>query len=234
MPEQKTRKTTPIKSILTILFGMSITLIRVVMPTHLKITPWVVILETVLEIAVCVVVILLNREFLSEAFRDKLTKKDVSGIIWGYIFALAGSIVLIDLAGANIYRAITGMSFAEEVLNKAPASAVGSEFNAVFPVGVILTMCVTAPILEEIVFRMAFKRLIKNNVLFLVVSSLCFGFIHTASFLTLGILYYFIMGCMFAGIYLKTKDIRISIGAHMLFNIMTFMPALIRWIISLF
>jgi membrane protease YdiL (CAAX protease family) len=57
---------------------------------------------------------------------------------------------------------------------------------------------------------------------------------HTASFMTPGILEYFIAGCLFAGIYLKTKDIRISIGAHIMYNSMLFVFILIRWIVSLF
>lgn len=230
---EETKKSTLLKDLLTVLLGMSITLIRVVMPTHLEITPWLVILEAALELVVCAAVVLLHRKFLAGVFREKLPKKFIDNVIVCWTVSFVGGLILVQLLGGIIYHAVTGLSF-DDVLRNAPAAAVASAFQSAFLPGLILTTCITAPVLEEIVFRMACKRLIKNNILFVLISSLLFGFIHTASFTTLGIVDYFISGCLFAGIYLKTKDIRISIAAHIMYNTMLYVFMLIRWIISLF
>jgi len=227
----KNQKTT---CILTIILGMMITLVRVVMPMHFEITTNIVILETILELSIGIAVVWLNRKALKEAFKRKFTKKDCEDIVkyWAIVYI---AVIIFLLVASFTYQSITGQSF-NEVTSGAPAAFVGEEFKKIFPIGVIMTMCITAPIVEEIVFRMTFKNVIKNNILFILISSLLFGFIHTANFFTLGIIEYFFCGCLFAAIYLKTKDIRITIGTHMLYNIMLFvfplLSGLFSWIIA--
>jgi len=57
-------------------------------------------------------------------------------------------------------------------------------------------MVVAAPVFEEISFRMAGRNLIKNGFLYVMITSLLFGFIHTGAFMTFSIISYFFVGCL--------------------------------------
>jgi membrane protease YdiL (CAAX protease family) len=206
--------------VMTLLMGMSITLVRVVIPTHSEITPGLVILETVLELAICAFVVLFNRKDLKEQVFKKFTGKNVLNIV--AIYAIVNiAIIILGYICIFAFKPL-GIDYLE-VNELAPAAVVGTKFQEIFPAGVILTQCITAPICEEIVFRFAFRKVFKDNVLgnilYVLIPSLLFGFIHTASFATLGILYYFFYGCLLAGVYLIKKDIRLNIGAHILANV---------------
>jgi membrane protease YdiL (CAAX protease family) len=215
--EETVKLTDKTRALLTVAVGMLITLVRSVMPMHVEITPAIVILETVLELGIGVAVVWLNWGRLKEAFKNKFPRKSYITIAVGFIVVLAGVIAMQAVASV-IYGLATGSSMSE-VVGFDPAFVVAEAFQATFPVGMIFTQCITAPIAEEVVFRMSTRVLMKNAVLYIVVSSLLFGFIHTVSFFTLDILFYAFMGAMLAGVYLKTKDIRICIAIHMLANI---------------
>ena len=81
-----------------------------------------------------------------------------------------------------------------------------------------------APIVEEVVFRGAFRRLIKNDTLFIIISGLCFGLLHTigqeatiVNTLVFG-LPYIGMGIILAYTYKKTNNITTNISIHFLNN----------------
>lgn len=80
-----------------------------------------------------------------------------------------------------------------------------------------------APLVEEIIFRGAFKRLIKNEKLFIIISALVFGLLHTISepsilnMLALSIPYA-TLGGGFAYIYSKTNNITNNILCHAFHN----------------
>ena len=82
---------------------------------------------------------------------------------------------------------------------------------------------VWAPIVEEIVFRGCFRRLIKNDKVFVIVSALIFGMVHTMSeaslisfvFLTIP---YSILGGFLAYIYTKTNNICSNMFCHSFHN----------------
>lgn len=80
-----------------------------------------------------------------------------------------------------------------------------------------------APIVEELIFRGVLRRLIKNNTLFIIVSAIVFGLLHTVSEATIfnmiimGIPYAFI-GAFLAHIYTKTNNIASNISAHAVYN----------------
>lgn len=80
-----------------------------------------------------------------------------------------------------------------------------------------------APIVEEILFRGCIRRFIKNDILFIVVSGLLFGLLHTISEGSiLGALFmaipYSVLGCGFAYIYAKTNNITNNILCHACHN----------------
>lgn len=88
-----------------------------------------------------------------------------------------------------------------------------------------LILCIFIPFLEEISFRLEFKKNIKNKNLFLIISSLSFALLHILSTTKLiELLYivpYLILGLTFSKIYIKTNNILYNIIAHMLHNTIT-------------
>lgn len=94
-----------------------------------------------------------------------------------------------------------------------------------------LILCIFIPFLEEISFRLEFKKNIKNKKTFLIISSLSFALLHTLSttkFIELlYIIPYLILGLTFSKIYIKTDNIISNILAHMLHNTITILIILL-------
>ena len=85
----------------------------------------------------------------------------------------------------------------------------------------ILTM-IFAPILEELVFRLSFRKMFKTDILFIIISGLFFGFMHVSSPSSIAeILYiipYSIPGFIFAYTLTKSDNIFVPIGLHFIHN----------------
>ena len=79
-----------------------------------------------------------------------------------------------------------------------------------------------APLTEELMFRGFIKKFIKNNILFVIVSSLIFGGLHVISANSfqqfLYIIPYSILGLAFSLNYVKTKNIVSNIFLHSAWN----------------
>lgn len=80
-----------------------------------------------------------------------------------------------------------------------------------------------APIVEEIIFRGVIRRFIKNNLIFIIVSALSFGLLHTfreESLFNIIImsLPYCSLGAYLSYIYVKTNNIFSNISSHAIFN----------------
>lgn len=87
----------------------------------------------------------------------------------------------------------------------------------------VLVLCICAPIAEELLFRLNFRKSIKNDKVFLWVSALLFGTMHIVGTYEgikdlLYVIPYSILGYQFAKIYVKTDNIYASIFAHSLHN----------------
>lgn len=88
----------------------------------------------------------------------------------------------------------------------------------------ILVGSIIAPINEELVFRGALRRIFRNEKVFIIISAIVFGLIHTIfaeeSLLNALVLAipYATMGAGFAYVYAKTNNICTSIIAHMALN----------------
>ena len=88
---------------------------------------------------------------------------------------------------------------------------------------VLILASTFAPIVEEIIFRGCIRRLIKNDTLFIIVSGVIFGLLHTmyeqniliSLFMALP---YITLGCGFAYIYAKTNNITNNILCHAVHN----------------
>ena len=90
------------------------------------------------------------------------------------------------------------------------------------PLVMLLNAGIIAPIIEELIFRKAFKDAIKSKWKFIIVSSLVFGLMHVISATTWIDLIFFIpyscLGMAFAYIYTETDSVFPSILVHAFHN----------------
>ncbi len=97
------------------------------------------------------------------------------------------------------------------------------EMISALPYLVLISAGIFAPFNEEILFRKVFKDNIKYNTLFILISSLFFGYLHVAgaSSLTqfLYIIPYSSLGVSFAIMYIKTDSVFTSMSMHMIHNL---------------
>ncbi len=91
------------------------------------------------------------------------------------------------------------------------------------PVLMMIFACIFAPFIEELAFRLGIRNLIKNNVLYIIVSALSFGFIHVMGGDYLNIFSYAALGLVLAYGYLKTDNIFMMIFVHAVYNFVTFL-----------
>jgi len=210
--------------VLTLALGMLVILWRLVLPiTASDITVATVLTTAGLDLVLTAVLILINRHELKEAFIRKFALKDFFKIIVCFI------IFFIFVNASQTLLGFTGIQ-----LIQSPAAWVADQYSVVFPVGLIISVLVAAPIWEEIAFRMAGRNLIKNKFLFVLITTFLFVLIHTGTYLianvsdvgfsipfafTSGMAYVF-AGIGYAVTYFVTKDIRIVIGVHFLQNLM--------------
>ena len=106
------------------------------------------------------------------------------------------------------------------------------------PIYTFILTVITAPILEELVFRLSFRKMFAHtNFLFIFFSGLFFGGMHVINSFTnltdlLFIIPYSIPGFIFAYIYAKSKNICVSISLHFIHNgIMMALQILLMYLI---
>ncbi|EOI05088.1 hypothetical protein UAY_00562 [Enterococcus moraviensis ATCC BAA-383] len=145
--------------------------------------------------------------FLNLKF-DFLTKKNIGIIIGGFILARViaiGGTLLLNTQGA------------ESTANDA---AIQTIFTGENPLLIILLIGVSAPIMEEIVFRAGIIGywLEKFPIIAIAISSIVFGLLHGPTNL-ISFLIYGLMGLIMSLAYYKTQRLEISISIHFLNNI---------------
>lgn len=92
------------------------------------------------------------------------------------------------------------------------------------PIYTIIVTIVVAPFLEELIFRMSFRKIFAHsNILFIFFSGFIFGGLHVITSLTslnnlLFIIPYSIPGFMFAYLYTKSNNIMVPIMLHFVHN----------------
>ena len=93
-----------------------------------------------------------------------------------------------------------------------------------FPIYMSFSTVIYAPLVEEITFRKTFKNIIKDGILFILVSGIIFGLIHisvsdnTTNDMIM-IIPYIIMGIDFSYIYYKSDNIFTTITLHSMHNL---------------
>ncbi len=101
-------------------------------------------------------------------------------------------------------------------------TAIRNEFTAL-PIYTFISAVILAPLLEESVFRLSFRAIFKNDVLFIIVSSLVFGGLHLLTtpineLFPLYLLSYSCCGIAFAYMLKKTNNIFVSTFFHFMHN----------------
>lgn len=102
------------------------------------------------------------------------------------------------------------------------------------PILMFISTVILAPFYEEILFRLGFKKLLKNKYIFITISGAIFGLLHVFPLeegisLALGItqsISYVTMGIFLSYIYYKNDNIFISIGVHFLNNLLSILAML--------
>ena len=103
-------------------------------------------------------------------------------------------------------------------------SSVNQQMIEALPLYYALPLAILfAPIIEELLFRGCLRRFIKNDILFIIISAVTFGLLHTIyeANLFLAIVLcipYAVLGGFFAYIYTKTNNIATSIMCHSFHN----------------
>ena len=92
-----------------------------------------------------------------------------------------------------------------------------------YPLYMIIQSIIIAPLTEEIVFRQSIRYLVKNNILFIIISGLVFGSMHTITSLNsvadfLYIIPYSVPGMFFAYMLVKEDNVLVPITFHTIHN----------------
>jgi membrane protease YdiL (CAAX protease family) len=211
MVNQNERLNDKTRALLSLILGTLVVLWRVVLPTNVEITFGIVALVMALDLLLTAALVFINRYELKEAFSKRFTIKTLGVIILWLVLFVAFSI----LGEIAISALLTPFM--------PPAAWVSGQFSGIFPLSMIICGVIAAPIWEEIAFRMAGRSLIKNKILFVLITTILFVFIHTGFAMGTGAPYA-ISGVAFAIMYLVTKDIRIVMAVHFLGNAIGILP----------
>jgi len=151
---------------------------------------------------------------------------------------LFGLFMLMKFLASYVSVIISGI-FNIEVTTSENQNAI-NEILGQFPILMTFSAVCLAPIYEEILFRLGFKKCINNKWLFIIVSGTLFGLIHIfPTDLSLGValtqsITYVAMGLLLAYYYQKFDNIFYSILLHFYNNLLSIIFIFITYIISLF
>lgn len=154
------------------------------------------------EAAIFVVFMILYNKKLNTEIK-RLSKKE-----FGFIILAAIGIIILNEAMSYLATSLN-----IEMENQ---DMIVSMFDS-YKIVTAISVGIFAPVIEELVFRYSIGTLIKDNKIFLIISSIIFGLAHGIGIATI---IYVIIGLLLGLIYLKSnKNIISSITVHMLNNI---------------
>lgn len=208
IPSLDYHKPTRLEFILGIVFVLayfSQFLLRYIIPDDISFTTAMVI-----QIGIYVVLFIIAiLAFGSQLKRDFMIWKDNSKAYLQYLLPKIGIMYALFLVSNLVCLLITRQATSQnqETLESMPRWFI-------VPASIIW-----APIVEELVFRGMFRRVLKNDTVFILVSAVVFGLMHTISEVSLLNVFvmmipYAILGGTFAYLYAKTNNITNNILAH--------------------
>jgi len=91
------------------------------------------------------------------------------------------------------------------------------------PILIGISVMILAPLTEELIFRLSLRKVFKNDIIYILMSGLIFGFIHIIAGENIinelpYLLTYSIPGFVFAYSYIKSKNIMVPIFLHFIHN----------------
>lgn len=94
---------------------------------------------------------------------------------------------------------------------------------AIAPIFTFISAVFLAPVLEESIFRLSFRNVFENKIIFIFLSGFVFGGLHLITgfdvkFFFLYLISYCSMGFMFAYMLTRTNNIFVSMGFHLMHN----------------
>ena len=172
-----------------------------------------IILSILIEILTIAIILLIFNKKIKNDFKD-LKKNHKQYFSKYFKYYLTGLIVMYISNAILIFGFNNGLAGNEETIR---------DLLGLHPIYVYISAVLLAPSVEELVFRGGIKKIIPNNILFIIVSGFVFGALHIIgnvnSFIDLlYIIPYSSLGVAFAYIYSKTDNIFVSTGFHTLHN----------------
>lgn len=170
-------------------------------------------ISMIISFIVLAILIILSWKKLKTNFKDyKSNWKSLLSRNVKYWFCSIAFMFAFNLAIALIFNRVTS----------ANDQTIRNIFETM-PIYIIFEAVILAPFTEELVFRQSLRYMIKNKWVFIILSGLIFGFMHTlASLETLAdflyIIPYSIPGCFFAYMLVEEDNILVPISFHIIHN----------------
>lgn len=172
-------------------------------------------LRVIPNITEAFLLILLYKNYLKKDFIDFKKNfgkySDIAIKYWGvgFVIMMASNIIISFLSPVEIASNEQGV---REIISAVPILS-------------LFSICIMAPIAEELTFRKSFKDCFNSKWLFVLISGIVFGFLHViGSFSSvyefLYIIPYSALGISFALTYYKTNNIFSSVFIHCMHNTM--------------
>ena len=179
-------------------------------------------LDTLLELIYTIVVFVLYRKYFNHDFQElnENRKNNINTIF--KLFALFFAVKIASSVLTSIIALILGYEIGESE-NQNMIIRIMEQT----PILMIISSTILAPIVEEGIFRLGLRKIIKNEYLFIIISGFIFGFMHifpTDLSMSLALTYsitYVIMGFYLAYVYVETDNIWINIIIHGLNNLIS-------------
>ncbi len=166
------------------------------------------------NIIIVIILILMYRKDLIKGFKD-LKEKKASPLGIGFNYWFFGLMIMVF------------SNFIISLFNQGGTSTNEESIRVIvnnFPVLALLSIALISPIIEELVFRKAFREIFENKWIYLFTSGVIFGGLHVFlspihSFVDyLYLIPYCSMGIAFAYMYYKTNNILVPITMHVMHN----------------
>ena len=184
-----------------------------------------------IELTYAVIIYLLYRNYFRIDFRELKSgfKKYFLEIL--KYFAL---FMVVKIASAAL-TSIVGFALGVEIGESENQNIIiGLTSSA--PIMMLISTAILAPIVEEGIFRLGFRKVINNKYLFMIISGLVFGFLHifpTELSMSIALTYsitYVTMGVLLAYVYVETDNIWFPIIIHALNNFISMLAIImIGW-----
>lgn len=164
------------------------------------------------ELILIAAIVLIFRKEYKKAIED-IKINHMSYFSKNFKFYLIGVFIMMS---TNYLISILGGGISEN------ETAIRDEFS-LYPVYTYIASVFLAPFLEESVFRLGFRAVFKNKIIYILASGLIFGSLHLISsfdspLVLLHLISYSSCGIMFAYIMTRTNNILVSTGFHFMHN----------------